>query len=199
MRLGHKLGQQWKTIMIKNDPNSRQLSGSVKELTNKYEIVPKFIEAGFVPYVPEYDVGVDFILNLEGSLTSDASQKKAGRELFLKVQLKSRWYLEKKYFGRDIWMLFPNKPDGEGRIWYFCPHDFMVEKVPAKTRKTSKDWIKGAYGRREFNAELQPKKEEHFDWTYLREFQVDKVIDRISHSQLAKLRRNYAKDWLMLT
>jgi hypothetical protein len=49
----------------------------------------------------------------------------------LKVQLKSRLTVQRKYFGKEIWIAFPHKKD-----WYLIKHDRLVEKVGEHT-----DWL----------------------------------------------------------
>jgi frataxin-like iron-binding protein CyaY len=51
----------------------------------------------------------------------------------LKVQLKSRPAIQKKYCGKDIWIAFPHKG-----YWYLIEHDRLVEKVGAHT-----NWLEG--------------------------------------------------------
>lgn len=56
--------------------------------------------------------GADFIANhIDG-------------ETFLKVQLKGRFTLDKKYIGKNIWVCFPYR--GE---WYLYPHDKVVSEL----------------------------------------------------------------------
>lgn len=53
--------------------------------------------------------GADFIANhIDG-------------ETFLKVQLKGRFTLQKKYIGKNIWIGFPHKGN-----WYLYPHDEVM-------------------------------------------------------------------------
>jgi hypothetical protein len=41
---------------------------------------------------------------------------------FLKVQLKGRLTVNKKYEGKDLWICFPNQDD-----WYIYPHDKILD------------------------------------------------------------------------
>jgi hypothetical protein len=52
----------------------------------------------------------------------------------LRVQLKSRLAIQKKYLGKNIWMAFPHK-----KHWYLIEHDELVVKVGGTT-----DWLKSA-------------------------------------------------------
>jgi len=59
--------------------------------------------------------GADFIANhIDG-------------KTFLKVQLKGRFTIDKKYIDNDIWICFPNKND-----WYLFPHDKILSKIESK-------------------------------------------------------------------
>ena len=46
----------------------------------------------------------------------------------LRVQLKARLTINRKYVGRDLWMNFPCKEE-----WYLIPHDRLVELVGQTT------------------------------------------------------------------
>ena len=46
----------------------------------------------------------------------------------LKVQLKARLTIDRKYVGQDLWMNFPCKG-----TWYLVPHDHLVELVGQTT------------------------------------------------------------------
>lgn len=57
----------------------------------------------------------------------------------LKVQLKSRITIDKKYFGKNLWVAFPFKDS-----WYLIEHDSLVEKVGKSTNWLNSDsWING--------------------------------------------------------
>jgi hypothetical protein len=81
----------------------------VREVINRNTVASLALEQGFNVFLPVYDGGVDFILYRE----SDGDLRK--------VQLKSRWTIDRKYFGRDIWIAFPIADD-----WYLMRHDEMV-------------------------------------------------------------------------
>ena len=49
----------------------------------------------------------------------------------LKVQLKSRLTIDRKYDGKDIWIAFPHKD-----CWYLIRHDRLLHKVTECT-----DWL----------------------------------------------------------
>lgn len=102
----------------------------VSEAINRNTVVSLALEQGFNVFLPVYDGGVDFILYRE----SDG--------LLHKVQLKSRWTIDRKYEGRDIWIVFPIAGD-----WYLMPHDEMVTKAEPGIIE-SLSWTKdGLYSR----------------------------------------------------
>lgn len=68
----------------------------------------------------------------------------------LRVQLKSRITIAKKYRSSDIWIAFPHK-----RFWYLVKHDRLVEKVRKHTKWLNSDsWKVGTYHSDKINPEL---------------------------------------------
>jgi hypothetical protein len=69
----------------------------------------------------------------------------------LKIQLKSRINIQKKYIGKDIWIAFPYKG-----FWYLVKHDELVIKVEKYTDwQDSESWQKmNGYSSRSINTEL---------------------------------------------
>ncbi len=60
---------------------------------------------------------------------------------FIKVQLKGRLTVEKKYEKKDLWMCFPS----EG-AWYLYPHDDILGKLLNEKRKSiSSTYSGGGY------------------------------------------------------
>ena len=60
---------------------------------------------------------------------------------FLKVQLKGRLTLDRKYEGREIHICFR-----AGADWYLYPHDSIMEQILASSTITgTKSWTKGLY------------------------------------------------------
>jgi hypothetical protein len=106
------------------------LSSQALEFVNRSAVLPIFVKDRFMPYVPEWDEGIDFIVYREKD------------DLLLKLQLKSRWSIDRKYVGRNIGLLFRDK-----NIWYLCPHDDMVEYAHQNTSfLSSESWIaRGIY------------------------------------------------------
>lgn len=117
-----------------------QLTSQAVEVLNRNEFLAPFIAAGFIPYIPAWDDGVDFILLRE-------RQKGQPNDLLLKVQLKSRWTVnERKYFRRDIWIAFPEEGLPGKRRWFLMPHDVMVAEGRA-LHGTSTSWKDGHYSK----------------------------------------------------
>lgn len=105
--------------------------GQVREVINRNTVVSLALDQDFNAFLPVYDGGVDFILY----------QERDG--LLRKVQLKSRWSIDRKYQGRDIWMAFPMA--GE---WYVMPHDTMVAMAEADGITKTASWaVGGAYSK----------------------------------------------------
>jgi hypothetical protein len=63
-------------------------------------------------------------------------------EDFIKVQLKSRFSIYKKYLNKDIWICFPYKGD-----WYMYPHDQILGEIESVTNyQNTISWLeKGGY------------------------------------------------------
>ncbi len=89
-----------------------------KELFNFQKIAATLADYGFncIKLADDWQ-GADFLAyHINGATT-------------LKVQLKSRLTINRKYLNKDIWIAFPHK----GR-WYLIEHDRLVEKVGTHTR-----------------------------------------------------------------
>jgi hypothetical protein len=115
--------------------STKLLSSSARETINRYKFLKHFVAQGFVPYIPEFDAGVDFMMWREKD------------NILFKVQLKSRWTVDKKYFGRDIWIAFPGSGEPLKRVWYLVPHDIMV-LIGQKDHGNSLSWGAGSYSKR---------------------------------------------------
>ncbi|MDI9336149.1 MAG: hypothetical protein QM520_03870 [Gammaproteobacteria bacterium] len=61
----------------------------------------------------------------------------------LRVQLKSRLTIDKKYIGKELYMAFPLKNES----WYLIEHDIFIKKVDLHTNwLNTKSWvINGCY------------------------------------------------------
>lgn len=101
----------------------------IREVINRNALVSLALEAGYNAYLPVYDGGVDFILYRE----EDGDLRK--------VQLKGRWYIDRKYVGRDIWIAFH-----DAGAWYLAPHDALVGLGEQAGFTATRSWLKdGAY------------------------------------------------------
>lgn len=69
----------------------------------------------------------------------------------LKIQLKSRTAIYKKYIGKDIWIAFPYSG-----FWYLIEHDRLIEKIEETTDWLSTEsWLtKDGYSSASINPEL---------------------------------------------
>jgi hypothetical protein len=115
------------------------------EAINRNEFVNLALKDGYNVFLPVYDGAVDFILHRESDGTSES--------VLRKVQLKSRWTIDKKYIGRDIWIAFPIE-----NVWYLAPHDEMVASAEeAGTTKTVSWTDRGGYSRPRLSATLIAK------------------------------------------
>ena len=98
-------------------------------MINRNALVSLALEHGFNAFLPVYDGGVDFILYREAD------------GVVRKVQLKGRWYIDRKYINRDIWIAF--HVDG---AWYLAPHDELVEMGERNGFTATASWREaGAY------------------------------------------------------
>ena len=98
----------------------RRLNAKQKELFNFQKLAGRLAGYGFncIKLADDWQ-GADFLAyHINGTTT-------------LRVQLKSRLTIDKKYDGRDIWIAFPHKDD-----WYLIHHDRLVKKVEEHT-----DWL----------------------------------------------------------
>lgn len=98
----------------------------VREVINRNALVSAALESGYNAYLPVYDGGVDFILYRE----EDGDLKK--------VQLKGRWYIDRKYVGRDIWIAFHHEDH-----WYIAPHDELVKLGERFQFTETRSWKEG--------------------------------------------------------
>jgi hypothetical protein len=123
-------------IMREGDNEMSRYSSQVREVVNRNTVVSLALALDFNVFLPAYDGGVDFILYRE----SDNELRK--------VQLKSRWTIDRKYINRDIWVAFPIAGD-----WYLIPHDTMVADGKADGVTLTASWLeKGAYSRPRLSA-----------------------------------------------
>lgn len=106
--------------------NSRQ-----KENYNFQKVSAILADYGFLTHRLSDDwQGADFIAqHIDG-------------ETFLRVQLKGRLTLDRKYQGKGLYVVFPY-----GDLWYIYPHDELLEIILEKTTiRTTVSWAeRGGY------------------------------------------------------
>ena len=107
-----------------------ELTAKQKEIFNYQKVAAQLADYGFNCIKLDDDwQGADFL----------AYHKDGDRTL--KVQLKGRLSIYRKYEDKDLWMCFPN----EGS-WYLIPHDRLVEIVGQHTQwLSSLSWESGGY------------------------------------------------------
>ena len=108
----------------------KELTAKQKEIFNFQKVAAKLADFGFNCIKLDDDwQGADFL----------AYHKDGDRTL--KVQLKGRLSIYRKYEGKDLWMCFPH----EGS-WYLIPHDKLVEIVGERTTwLDTSSWKSGGY------------------------------------------------------
>ena len=91
--------------------NTDELNGRQKEIYNFQKSAALLADYGFncIKLADDWN-GADFLAHhFDGTTT-------------LKVQLKARLTIDRKYVGQDLWMNFPCRG-----TWYLVPHDKLVE------------------------------------------------------------------------
>ena len=111
--------------------NYNELSAKQKEIYNFHKVASLLADYGFNSIkLSDNWQGTDFLAyHKEGDHT-------------LKVQLKGRMLIDRKYIGKELHMCFRM-----GSIWYLIPHDelkHMVEETLPETFKTL-SWERGTY------------------------------------------------------
>ena len=120
--------------------NYGKLRAKQKELFNFQKVAATLADYGFncIKLADDWQ-GADFLAyHINGTTT-------------LKIQLKSRITIDKKYREKDIWIAFPHK-----HYWYLVKHDSLVEKIGKHTNwlKTRAWKDKGLYHSIAVNARL---------------------------------------------
>ena len=112
--------------------NYRHLTAKQREQYNFQVVAGKLAEYGFNCMKLSDDwQGADFLAyHKDGSNT-------------LKVQLKSRAMISRKYQGKDIWICFPVR-NPTSRRWYLVPHEKLIDIVGEHTPWLESDsWVEG--------------------------------------------------------
>ena len=95
----------------------KKLNGKQKEIYNFQKSAALLADYGFncIKLTDDWQ-GADFLAHhFDGNTT-------------LRVQLKARLTIDRKYQGQDLWMNFPS-----GGTWYLVPHDKLVEIIGEAT------------------------------------------------------------------
>ena len=107
----------------------KKLNSRQKEVYNFHKIAAVLADYGFncIKLTDDWQ-GADF---LAYQMLGD------GKENTLKVQLKARVTIDKKYIGKNIWIAFPLSD-----AWYLIEHDVLIERVSQTTNwLNTKSWI----------------------------------------------------------
>jgi hypothetical protein len=86
-----------------------KLSAKAIELLNMHELTAELMARGWNVYLPVYDEGIDLL-----ATRNDVSE-------VIRIQLKSRWSIDRKYVGRPIEIAYKDRG-----TWYLAPHEAMV-------------------------------------------------------------------------
>jgi hypothetical protein len=114
--------------------------GFIMEHKIRHRISPIFLDDGFIPFLPEFDTGIDLIIYRERD------------DLTIKLQMKSRWTINRKYLGRNLAIAFPS----EGGF-YLAPHDVLLEFARDNTNylKTQSWLVTGQYHMRNLSSVMR--------------------------------------------
>jgi hypothetical protein len=102
------------------------ITGEQIEFANRSRLIVRLFELGYEVFVPVIDAGVD-LLAYRGS---DRNLRP--------IQLKTRWTIDKKYLGRDIWIAFPSERLGD---WFLAPHDELVRLGEGRGYCRTSSWV----------------------------------------------------------
>ncbi|TFL18152.1 hypothetical protein [Jannaschia formosa] len=112
------------------------MSGSrVVEYANRNRLSELLLQDVFGVFVPLIDSGIDMIAYREDT-----------REIRL-IQQKSRWTVDRKYLGRNIWIAFP-----DGEDWFLVPHDHLLRTAHEGLVDTQSWTETGVYSRASITA-----------------------------------------------
>jgi len=121
----HAQDQQFRRV------NYAALSSRQQENVNFQKVSALLADCGYMTLRLSSDwEGADFIAQHMDGTT------------FLKVQLKSRFTIDKKYQGKDLHICFPDRG-----VWYLCPHDLLVaQALRVSTIERTDSWASaGSY------------------------------------------------------
>ncbi len=115
------------------------LNSKQKEIFNFQKVAGILADYGFncIKLADDWQ-GADFI-----------AYHKDGKET-LRVQLKSRITIDKKYQDKDLYIIFPFDEE-----WYLILHDELVDKIKEHTNwLNTPSWAKGYYSSQSINPDL---------------------------------------------
>ena len=101
-----------------------KLSGKAIELINTHELTAELMARDWSVYLPVYDDGIDLLATRE-----DVT-------MIRRIQLKSRWSIDRRYVGRPIEIAF--KDTG---VWYLVPHADAVAAGEAEGYCRNESWL----------------------------------------------------------
>lgn len=120
---------------IKEKVKYENLNPKQQECFNFQKISAVLADYGYTTIKLDDDwEGADFI----------AMRGRRGKSSFIKVQLKGRLTIAKKYIDKDLFIAF--SPDND-QVWYLVPHDEILEFIKSKKPSVIKSdsWNKGTY------------------------------------------------------
>jgi len=104
------------------------LSAQAIERININSLTAELMARKWHVYLPVYDDGIDMLATCDEGAT------------LLRIQLKSRWSINRKYSDRQIEIAFH-----EAGIWYLVPHDHAVEIGRELGYTDTQSWKRGSY------------------------------------------------------
>lgn len=111
------------------------------EIIHRNELTTLLLRQDYNVFLPVYDEGIDLIIHRE----SDGD--------FKLVQQKSRWTIDRKYVGRNIWIAFRDRDE-----WFLAPHDELVGFGDAAGYTATSSWTdKGIYHRATMTRDLRER------------------------------------------
>ena len=100
------------------------LSAKAIELINTHELTAELMARDWSVYLPVYDTGIDLLATRQ-----DATEVR-------RIQLKSRWSIDRRYLDRPIEIAF--RDDG---TWYLVPHAVAVAAGEAEGYCQTPSWL----------------------------------------------------------
>ena len=126
----HGPGKSYRKGLTLQRVDYRELNSKQKEIHNFQKVAARLADYGFNCIKLDDDwMGADFL-----AYHKDGTQT-------LRVQLKGRLTISKKYTGKDLYLCFRHNDD-----WYLVPHHILVDIVGETTNwLNSPSWGTGQY------------------------------------------------------